>query len=86
MDHLSAHLFKNAKVPVIICSDGAAGDLYEAFLEEGARFDQSSTGGLGWEGLEFNTNELATFSLCYTSGTTNRPKGNVNIDISTNRR
>lgn len=50
------------------------GDEYEAFLDEGRKYDQQS-GGLGWSGLEFESDELATFSLCYTSGTTSKPKG-----------
>lgn len=74
VDHQSAHLFSAATVPVIVCHDGVIGCGYEAFLEEGRLYDER-LGGLGWEGLEFESDENATFSICFTSGSTAKPKG-----------
>lgn len=66
---------KSAKVPVVICQDtGSQGDPYEDFIEQGAAYDRQH-GGKGWAGLPFNDDELNTMTLCYTSGTTSRPKG-----------
>lgn len=68
-------LVKGAKVPVVRCDDsGRAGDPYEQLLDEGAAFDRAN-GNLGWSGLEFQKDELATFAISYTSGTTSKPKG-----------
>lgn len=66
VDYLSTHLFSTATVPVIVCADGTPGDPYEAFLEEGRRYDEAQ-GGQGWGGLEFVDDELSTFAICYTS-------------------
>lgn len=68
-------LVKGAKVPVVRCDDsGRPDDPYEKLLQEGAAFDRKN-GGLGWSGLEFQKDELATFAISYTSGTTSKPKG-----------
>lgn len=74
VDSEFAHLVASAKVPIVISSDGKPGCAYEKFLEEGAAFDRA-TGDLEWAGLEFQKDELATFAICYTSGTTSQPKG-----------
>lgn len=75
VDYDSTHLVPaSTQLPVVICQDGKAGCPYEAFLEEGAAFDRQN-GGLGWAGLEFVADEERTFAICYTSGTTNLPKG-----------
>ena len=74
VDYDCAHLVASASVPVIICSDGKPGCDYEKFLEEGAAYD-AATGGHEWAGLEFVADEMATFSINYTSGTTSQPKG-----------
>jgi acyl-CoA synthetase (AMP-forming)/AMP-acid ligase II len=75
VDSQFAHLVASAKVPIVRCADsGDKDDPYERFLEEGAEFDKRS-GGLGWEGLVFQRDELATFAISYTSGTTSKPKG-----------
>lgn len=75
VDHEFANLVVGAKVPVIVSQDSGRSDCaYEQFLEMGAAYDRK-TGGLGWEGLEFQPDETATFAISYTSGTTSRPKG-----------
>lgn len=42
---------------------GAYTDPYEAFLRGGEEYDVAN-GDLGWSGLEFQTDELATFAIC----------------------
>jgi acyl-CoA synthetase (AMP-forming)/AMP-acid ligase II len=75
VDSEFAHLVAATKVPVIVSNDsGLAADPYEKFLVEGREYDLRN-GGFGWEGLEFQADELATFAISYTSGTTSRPKG-----------
>ncbi|KAJ3482473.1 hypothetical protein NLI96_g6951 [Meripilus lineatus] len=72
VDYEYARLVSGAKVPVIISNDtGRAGDPYETFLTNGRIFSQER----GWAGLAWETDEDAASSLCYTSGTTGRPKG-----------
>ncbi|KZT30376.1 acetyl-CoA synthetase-like protein [Neolentinus lepideus HHB14362 ss-1] len=72
VDHEYTHLVKGSKVPVIVSQDtGRAGDPYEEFLSSGRRFSQEK----GWHGLEAEANEDVGACLCYTSGTTGRPKG-----------
>ncbi|KAF9452623.1 acetyl-CoA synthetase-like protein [Macrolepiota fuliginosa MF-IS2] len=73
VDFEYAHLVpRDVKVPVIISKDtGRSGDPYEAFLAEGRRFSQERS----WGGLDAEPNENAGATLCYTSGTTGRPKG-----------
>ncbi|KAG9045239.1 hypothetical protein FS837_006777 [Tulasnella sp. UAMH 9824] len=61
-------------VPIIISNDTGrdnVGDPYEDFLNKGRAFSQER----GWLGLELEPDENANASLCYTSGTTGRPKG-----------
>jgi acyl-coenzyme A synthetase/AMP-(fatty) acid ligase len=75
VDYELQHLVKSAKVPVVVCNDtGDASDPYEAFLRKGADFDRKN-GHLGWRGIEFDADENVTSALCYTSGTTGKPKG-----------
>ncbi|EJD47843.1 acetyl-CoA synthetase-like protein [Auricularia subglabra TFB-10046 SS5] len=67
-----AHLVEGHNIPVIVSHDtGRPGCPYEAFLEHGRRV----SGERGWTGLEIETDENAAATLCYTSGTTGRPKG-----------
>ncbi|TFL03316.1 AMP-dependent synthetase and ligase [Pterulicium gracile] len=73
VDHACAHLVKNSPLPKILCNDTGReeGDPYEAFLTGGRKFSQER----GWSGLESESDENAGAMLCYTSGTTGRPKG-----------
>ncbi|KAF8332389.1 acetyl-CoA synthetase-like protein [Cantharellus anzutake] len=72
VDRQFAHLVQGTPVPTIVCHDtGRADDPYERFLARGRRFSRER----GWQGLDLEMNEDANASLCYTSGTTGRPKG-----------
>ncbi|KAJ7597197.1 hypothetical protein C8J56DRAFT_773009, partial [Mycena floridula] len=65
-------LVKGCRVPMVVCHDtGRVGCPYEAFLSEGRKFSQER----GWLGLDAEEDENAAAVLCYTSGTTGRPKG-----------
>ncbi|KDQ12888.1 hypothetical protein BOTBODRAFT_34031 [Botryobasidium botryosum FD-172 SS1] len=72
VDHEFASLAEGITVPVVISQDtGLPDDPYEKFLAEGRHFSQER----GWAGLDMDPNEDANATLCYTSGTTGRPKG-----------
>jgi acyl-CoA synthetase (AMP-forming)/AMP-acid ligase II len=72
VDYACLHLVKTSKLPKILCNDtGKDGDPYEDFLTSGRKFSQEK----GWAGLEAESDENAGAMLCYTSGTTGRPKG-----------
>ncbi|KAF8349930.1 AMP-dependent synthetase and ligase [Amanita rubescens] len=72
VDHEYTHLIEGTKIPHIISNDtGRDGDPYETFLSEGRIFSQER----GWQGFEVEADENASAVLCYTSGTTGRPKG-----------
>lgn len=72
VDHECSHLLPTSRVRTIICHDtGREGDPYEGFLSSGRKFSQER----GWAGLDVETNEDTGAVLCYTSGTTGRPKG-----------
>lgn len=72
IDHDFMHLIENNNVPIIVCHDtGRAGDPYESFLSAGRIFSAEK----GWAGLDVEPDENAGAVLCYTSGTTGRPKG-----------
>ncbi|KAH9833040.1 acetyl-CoA synthetase-like protein [Rhodofomes roseus] len=72
VDHECVHLVEGTKARVIVANDtGKPGDPYEDFLSAGRRF----SGERGWSGLEWEVDEDAPAVLCYTSGTTGRPKG-----------
>lgn len=71
-------LVQGTVVPVVRCDDsGLADDPYERLLAQGAAYDREH-GSQGWSGLEFQKDELATFAISYTSGTTSKPKGAPN--------
>ncbi|KAJ3719741.1 acetyl-CoA synthetase-like protein [Lentinula raphanica] len=66
------HLVKGTRIPIIVSNDtGRSGDPYEDFLSEGRRFSNEK----GWSGLDMEADENTPAMLCYTSGTTGRPKG-----------
>ncbi|KAF9480080.1 acetyl-CoA synthetase-like protein [Pholiota conissans] len=72
VDYEYTSLVAGLNVPVIISNDtGRAGDPYEEFLAGGREFSKER----GWQGLEPETDENKGAVLCYTSGTTGRPKG-----------
>ncbi|TCD70256.1 hypothetical protein EIP91_004157 [Steccherinum ochraceum] len=72
IDHEHVHLVKGTKLPVVVCNDtGRRGDPYEEFLSAGRKFSREK----GWTGLVWEPDEDANAALCYTSGTTGRPKG-----------
>ncbi|PRP82714.1 hypothetical protein PROFUN_09976 [Planoprotostelium fungivorum] len=68
-------LIKEGKCQLIISKDsGSSNDCaYERYLEEGRRL----SGEEGWMKLTLESDENAPMALCYTSGTTGRPKGVV---------
>ncbi|QRW19059.1 AMP binding enzyme [Rhizoctonia solani] len=71
LEHSGAKL---VLIPYVVCKDtGRAGDPYEDYLTQGRKL----SGEEGWAGLEMEPDENANASLCYTSGTTGRPKGVV---------
>ncbi|KIY45402.1 acetyl-CoA synthetase-like protein [Fistulina hepatica ATCC 64428] len=72
VDHEYVHLIKDTAIPFIVCNDtGKPGDPYEDFLESGRQFSNER----GWPGLVIEADETLGACLCYTSGTTARPKG-----------
>ncbi|KAG0307700.1 hypothetical protein BGZ98_010053 [Dissophora globulifera] len=65
-------LVTGSSLPKVFINDsGLASDPYEQFLTKGYPKADS----LGWSGLEQTDNEDDAISLCYTSGTTGKPKG-----------
>ncbi|KAG7099364.1 hypothetical protein E1B28_001220 [Marasmius oreades] len=72
VDHEYLHLIEGTNIPYIVSKDtGRRGDPYEEFLSEGRRYSAEK----GWAGLSVEADEDAGAVLCYTSGTTGRPKG-----------
>ncbi|KAH9846084.1 acetyl-CoA synthetase-like protein [Lenzites betulinus] len=72
VDREYTHLVKDAKVPVVVIDDtGREDDPYEQFLTAGRQYSNER----GWSGLEWERDEDTPCALCYTSGTTGRPKG-----------
>lgn len=74
VDHEFAHLAKNFKGEVIVSKDSGGRDptdAYEQFIETG-KYEADF---VGWQGLELIDDEDAGLAICYTSGTTGRPKG-----------
>ncbi|KAL4064962.1 hypothetical protein V8B97DRAFT_2025861 [Scleroderma yunnanense] len=72
VDYECLHLLPAIRATTIVCYDtGRTGDPYEEFLSLGRKFSQER----GWVGLDVETDEEAGAALCYTSGTTGRPKG-----------
>ena len=74
VDHEFKHLAEGFKGKVVISNDSGGKDMsdpYEQFITEGKQdADQK-----GWKDLTLIDDEEAGYSLCYTSGTTGRPKG-----------
>ncbi|KAF8962250.1 hypothetical protein BGZ46_001207 [Entomortierella lignicola] len=65
-------LVENSKLPKVFIDDsGLPSDPYEQFLGKGLPLADT----LGWSGLDQTDNEEDGISLCYTSGTTGKPKG-----------
>ncbi|KAF9417838.1 hypothetical protein BGZ94_009850 [Podila epigama] len=65
-------LVKDSPLPKVIVDDsGLPSDPYEQFISLGL----SKADTLGWSGLDQSDNEEDAISLCYTSGTTGKPKG-----------
>ncbi|KAK9717642.1 hypothetical protein K7432_006041 [Basidiobolus ranarum] len=65
---LVSHLKDKLKI-IQVNSSGRSDDPYEQFLEKGRSLSR------GWEELNLLGDEDDTISICYTSGTTGRPKG-----------
>ncbi|ORY07702.1 AMP-dependent synthetase and ligase [Basidiobolus meristosporus CBS 931.73] len=65
---LVSHLEGKLKI-IRVDSSGRQDDPYERFLANGNTLNR------GWEELDLIGNEDDTISICYTSGTTGRPKG-----------
>ncbi|KAF9924209.1 hypothetical protein BGZ67_009455, partial [Mortierella alpina] len=65
-------LVKDSALPKVIIDDtGLTSDPYEQFV--GTGFSKADS--LGWSGLDQTDSEDDGVSLCYTSGTTGKPKG-----------
>ncbi|KAH9486780.1 Acetate/butyrate--CoA ligase AAE7, peroxisomal [Psilocybe cubensis] len=74
VDHEYQNLVQDVNVPFVVSKDtGRSGDPYEDFLNSGREFSNER----GWPGLDPEVDENAPAVLCYTSGTTGRPKGVV---------
>jgi len=76
VDHEFKHLCEDFKGEVIVSLDSGGRDptcAYEMLIESG-RHDADV---VGWQGLTLIDDENANFAICYTSGTTGRPKGVV---------
>ncbi|KAJ1311125.1 hypothetical protein OPQ81_009626 [Rhizoctonia solani] len=74
VDYECVKFVEGKNIPYVVCNDtGRAGDPYEDYLARGRQLSREE----GWEGLEMELDENANASLCYTSGTTGRPKGVV---------
>jgi len=72
VDHEYTSLIQGTNIPTIISHDtGSPEDPYEMFLTNGRLFSRE----MGWAGLDAEADENAACVLCYTSGTTGRPKG-----------
>lgn len=72
VDHELTHLVEGTNARVIVSQDtGRADDPYEQFLTSGRRFSNEKS----WSGLNSEPDENANAALCYTSGTTGKPKG-----------
>ncbi|CAE6526419.1 unnamed protein product [Rhizoctonia solani] len=72
VDYECVKFIQGKKIPYVVCNDtGRAGDPYEDYLAQGRKLSREE----GWGGLDMEPDENANASLCYTSGTTGRPKG-----------
>lgn len=72
-----ADAVKKLNITTIVVADtGDSSDPYEVALQEGLKSDQQQ-GGKGYAGLFALQDEDRPFAICYTSGTTSRPKGVV---------
>lgn len=74
VDYDFKHLAEGFKGEVIVCNDSAGkdpNDPYEQLIQEGQQEAQT----VGWKGLPLIDDENGDLAICYTSGTTGRPKG-----------
>ena len=74
VDHEFKHLAEGFKGKVVVSEDSGkegASDPYEQFIAEGKQDAETR----GWNELTLIDDEEAAYALCYTSGTTGRPKG-----------
>ncbi|KAF8609247.1 acetyl-CoA synthetase-like protein [Ceratobasidium sp. AG-I] len=72
VDYEYVKYMEGKSIPFVVCKDtGRVGDPYEEYLAEGRLLSREE----GWNGLDMEPDENANASLCYTSGTTGRPKG-----------
>jgi hypothetical protein len=63
VDHEYTHLIQGTNIPTIVSHDtGRSGDPYEMFLSNGRLFSR----GMGWAGLDAESDENAACVLCYT--------------------
>lgn len=77
---MNAYRKGHPNVPIIVDTDtdateGQLSGPFDSAVLEGLQFD-SSTGGLGWQGLQSQAlDEDDMIAIAYTSGTTSKPKG-----------
>ncbi|QRV91219.1 AMP binding enzyme [Ceratobasidium sp. AG-Ba] len=72
VDYEYTKFVEGKNIPYVVCNgSGQQGDPYEDYLTEGRKRSREE----GWGGLDMEPDENANASLCYTSGTTGRPKG-----------